>query len=185
MATAMGTVAWLPFAVALETGLRIGDVAALKWADIDDDGHISFVAHKTGKAGETFVSPAVMAALRAHRRAGAAYVFEGREWGKPITRQALWARMKAAAQAAAIDAAGVSPHSLRKVYAVDVTQERGIRAAQEALQHTHIEDTEIYALSDWITGENAEKPLKRGDIVRIVDEIIKIVGLDSGGGSVV
>ena len=47
--------AWLPLRLALETGLRIGDVVRLKVANLKDDG-VHFRAQKTGKYGVAKVS---------------------------------------------------------------------------------------------------------------------------------
>lgn len=73
---------------------------------------------------------------------------------------------------------GVSPHSFRKCFAVDVYHRDGIKAVQEALQHARMDVTEIYALSDWMTGEEADKPLLRQDIVLIARAVAHMLRLD-------
>ena len=72
---------------------------------------------------------------------------------------------------------GISPHSLRKVYGVREYHAHGISAAQAGLQHTDISTTEIYALADWLTDENADKPLLRSDMARILHYIADWLGI--------
>lgn len=62
------------------TGMRLGDVLRLRWADIDDEG-IHYAAGKTGKRAVVLWSDALRAAIDEARRlarSGAEYVFEGR-----------------------------------------------------------------------------------------------------------
>ena len=108
---------WLPFAVSLDTGLRVGDVAKIRWDDIHGR-EIRFIAEKTGKAGRAALSAETAAALRRFRAvAGSAWVFPSpRDPQTHITRQALWKRLKAACRRAGVAVAGFSPHSFRKVY---------------------------------------------------------------------
>lgn len=170
---------WMVLQLAGETGLRIGDVLALRWEDIEGR-EVTYRAQKTGKYGVAMVSDATAAWLERQRRwATSPWVFASpKKPGAHLTRQAVWKRMKRAAAAAGVPAEGVSPHSLRKVFAVRMYHERDIRAAQEALQHERMEVTEQYALSDWLTGDEAEKPLVRQDMVRIAQAVAYILGLD-------
>ena len=75
-----------------------------------------------------------------------------------------------------MDPEGVSPHTLRKVFAVELYREKGFKAVQEALQHTNGATTEIYSFADWSTGKNAEEPLKRKDLQLIVKMVIEALG---------
>lgn len=180
---AMPPAYWLPLWVSLETGLRVGDVCALR-RDQLDGCRLSFLAAKTGKEGTAELSAELAAALRKNARGR--YIFPSPL--KPrehITRQAIWARVKRAAKKAGVPPEGVSPHSLRKVYAVRLYRQRGLRAAQEALQHDRTETTELYALSDFLAPENLDKPIKRRElatVVRLVAEEIKIA-LDKSSGA--
>lgn len=161
-----GSLDWLPFAVALQTGLRVGDVIKARWDDLDGD-LLHFRAQKTGKKGTVRLAWQTVAALR-RRKTASAWLFPSpRDPDKHITRQALWYRIKRSARKARVPLAGVSPHSLRKVYAVREYRAHGISAVAAALQHENLETTELYALSDWATGENAALPLLRGDIPRL------------------
>ena len=71
---------------------------------------------------------------------------------------------------------GISPHSMRKVFAVELYREKGFRAVQEALQHANCATTEIYSFADWSTGENADLPLKRKDLQLIVKLVLEALG---------
>ena len=168
---------WLPLAVAAETGLRVGDVVSLRRADFDSTG-FDFVAAKTGKRGHAFLSPQLMIELREE------WMRRESEWcfpspykeGRHLTRQAVWSRVKRACEKSGVRPAGASPHSLRKVYAVKECKRHGIEATKEALQHDRISTTEIYALADWTSGECADMPLTRGDIVRIAGIVADLIG---------
>jgi integrase len=168
---------YLPFKIALETGLRIGDICALRWRDIDCD-KIKVKAQKTGKIGEWRISMhlAKILALR-KKMLGGRYVFPSpRDPRKHISRQALWLRLKTKAKQIGIEIDGLSPHSLRKVYAVELYRKKGFEAVKLSLQHDYANTTEIYAFSDFTTGENANKSLQRKDldiIARmVIDELV-------------
>ena len=76
-----------------------------------------------------------------------------------------------------VNADGVSPHSLRKVYGVREYREHGMSAAQAGLQHSDIGTTELYVLSDWLTADNADEPLRRSDLSRILHFIADWLGI--------
>lgn len=132
--------------VALETGLRIGDVLAIRTAQIAKQ---RFTVHeqKTGKSKRVYLSRPLWDALRAS--AGRYYVFEGRnDPKKHRTRQAVYNDLKRAAKAFRLPQ-NVSPHSLRKLYAKTLLDETGdLELVQRALNHDRIQTTLIYALSD-------------------------------------
>ena len=170
---AMSPEDWLPFEVALRTGLRIGDVLQLRAHNIGC-GVITYTAQKTGKSGGAECPRELCDRLRGSRRLGQ-YVFPGKSPREHLTRQRAWQRLKEAAQRAGIDPEGVSPHSLRKSFAVRLYQREGLEAVQKALQHSRVSTTEIYTLSDWISGENAAKPLTRADIPYIGERVFDAV----------
>lgn len=165
--------AWLPLWVSLETGLRIGDVVKLRRQNLQADG-LHYKAQKTGKNGVARVSAELRRELS--RRRGKWLFPSPYKAGKHITRQCAWARIKAACKKAGIDPDGVSPHSLRKVFAVELYREKGFRAVQDALQHQSAATTEIYSFADWSTGENAELPLRRKDMQLLVKMVIEALG---------
>ena len=165
--------AWLPLWVSLETGIRIGDVVKLRKQNLQADG-LHYKAQKTGKNGVAKVSAELRKELAGKR---GKWLFPSPyKAGKHITRQCAWARIKAACKRAGIDPDGVSPHSLRKVFAVELYREKGFKAVQQALQHNSAATTEIYSFADWATGDNAELPLRRKDMQLLVKMVIEALG---------
>ena len=165
--------AWLPLWVSLETGLRIGDVVKLRRANLKADG-LHYRAEKTGKTGVAEIGASLRAELSTRR---GKWLFPSPyKKGEHITRQCAWARIKAACRRAGLDASGVSPHSLRKVFAVELYREKGFKAVQAALQHRNAATTEIYSFADWSTGESAELPLKRKDLQLVVKMVLEALG---------
>lgn len=165
--------AWLPLWVSLETGLRIGDVVKLRKANLKPDG-LHYKAQKTGKNGVARISADLRRELAAKR---GKWLFPSPyKKDKHITRQCAWARIKAACERAGVEPKGVSPHSLRKVFAVELYREKGFRAVKEALQHNSAATTEIYSFADWNTGENSELPLRRKDLALVVKMVIEALG---------
>lgn len=169
----------LPFVIATETGLRVGDVVKLRWADIHGLD-VAFIAEKTGKPGHATLTPETAALLRRLRRGSVSpWVFpSSKRPGAHLTRQAVWKRVKASAHRAGLCPDGVSPHSFRKVYGVQTYRKFGLRAAQAGLQHSDLSTTELYTMSDWLTGENANEPLRRRDLARILHYLAEWLGLD-------
>lgn len=164
--------AFLPLLVSLETGLRIGDVVSLKCSDIKKDG-IHFKAQKTGKKGVAKISYD----LRKRLNKSGKWVFPSPyKNGKHLTRQAVWERIKRAGKSCGFDLDGLSPHSMRKVFAVELYRKKGFKAVQEALQHNYSSTTEIYTFADWNTGENANLPLMRKDLQLVVKMVLEALG---------
>lgn len=166
--------AWLPFRISAETGLRVGDVIKIRLSDLRNDGFF-FVAQKTKKEGFAKVHSGTISALK--RNAGfSEWCFPSpKKAGEHITRQAVWRRLKTACGRAGVDVSGVSPHSFRKVFSVELYKKSDLRTVQKALQHSSVYTTEIYTLADWSTGENAELPILRGDITMIAQKVAEIV----------
>ena len=166
--------AWLPFAVALETGLRIGDIVSLP-ASALSGRTLKYRAAKTGKEGSARLTAELCRKLKAGKNEKWLFPSPYRNGETHLTRQAAWARIKTAAKRAHLSPQGVSPHSLRKVFAVQLCAKQGIGAVQKALQHSRVDVTEIYALSDFLTPENSGKPLARGDIPMILQLAVDAV----------
>lgn len=168
--------AWLPFRVSLETGLRIGDVVKLRRIDLKDDG-LHFTAEKTGKRGVAKISASLRQALEKKR---GKWLFPSPyKAGKHITRQCAWARIKKACERSGHDPQGISPHSLRKLFAVELYREKGFRAVQEALQHSNAATTELYSFADWSTGKSADLPLRRKDLQLLINMVLEALS-DAG-----
>ena len=129
--------------VCLHTGLRVGDVVALRTRDLGLQMMITEA--KTKKRRRVGLPADLLAAIR--DQAGAEWAFPGRSGGHK-TRQAVWADVKRAARAFRLPQ-NVAPHSLRKVYAVDLLERYGdLERVKRALNHGSVETTLIYAMAD-------------------------------------
>lgn len=130
--------------VALHTGLRIGDVLALKTSQLKP--HFWVTESKTGKKRQVGLPEPLLSDLK--KAAGEVWVFEGRSPGKPRTRQAVWKDVKRAAKAFRLPA-NIAPHSARKVYAAELMERYGdLDKVRRALNHRSETITLIYALAD-------------------------------------
>ena len=136
---------------------------------------IHFTAQKTGKRGLAPISEDLRRALR-RGKAGDWLFPSPYKIDRHLTRQAVWERIKRGAKVAGVDLEGVSPHALRKSFAVELYREKGFKAVQAALQHRNAATTEIYSFADWSTGENADKPLCRRDLQLVVKMVLEALG---------
>ena len=129
--------------VCLHTGLRVGDVVALRTKDLGRQFMVTEA--KTKKRRRVGLPDALLADIRA--QAGPVWAFPGRsQWHK--TRQAVWCDVKRAAKAFRLPQ-NVGPHSFRKVYAVELLDKYGdLRRVQRALNHSGVETPMIYAMAD-------------------------------------
>lgn len=131
--------------VCMHTGLRVGDVLALKTAQIAPRFWIT--EQKTGKRRIVGLPAGLLADMR--KIAGEIWVFESpRDAKKHRSRQGVWKDVKRAAKAFRLPQ-NVAPHSARKVYAVDLLAKYGdIERVQRALNHSSKSVTMIYAMAD-------------------------------------
>ncbi len=144
------------------TGLRISDVLALKVKQLESGKRFTIKETKTGKARRVSIPAALR--LEALEGAGRLWVFEGRtDWRKHRTRQAVNKDLARAAKlfrASGVVARGqnVTPHTMRKAWAVDEFDRTGsIAAVQSKLNHTDPEITMVYALSRELTEQRQRK----------------------------
>ena len=172
LASHMPTDLWLPLRVACVTGLRIGDVVNLRVWNLRENG-IAYKAQKTGKEGFAPCPKSLVWRLFINSRWG--FCFPSKKGRKHITRQAVWARVKRACELAGVDPRGVSPHSFRKFFAVDLLCKTDLPTVQRALQHSSAYVTEQYAFSDWSTGEKAQLSVKRCDVPLIIGQILPLL----------
>lgn len=129
--------------VCLHTGLRVGDVLALKTEQIKPRFWVT--EQKTGKRRLVGLPEELRAAIL--KQAGKVWAFPGRFGDKPRTRQAVWKDVKRAATLFRLNQ-NVAPHSFRKVYAVDLMEKYGdIAKVQHALGHGSETTTMIYAMA--------------------------------------
>lgn len=132
--------------VALHTGLRIGDVVALKTAPIMRQQRITVREQKTKKSRRIYLRRDLL--LRLRQQAGRVWVFEGRNGYNHHTRQAVWKALKKAAKTCGCDE-NISPHTLRKMYAVGLMRKgHSLSYVSRRLGHSSEFVTMIYALAD-------------------------------------
>ncbi len=130
--------------VCLHTGLRVGDVLRLHSDQIKRQFWVT--EQKTGKRRKVGLSDQLIRAIRA--QAGPVWAFPGSGKTGHHTRQAVWKDIKRAAKAFRLPQ-NVAPHSLRKVYAVDLLRKYGdVQRVQKALNHSDVTVTLIYAMAD-------------------------------------
>lgn len=149
----------LALEVSAHTGLRIGDVLALKTADLKRRMYVR--EEKTGKRRRVYLPTELLDRLVA--QAGKIWVFEGRtDYRKHRTRQAVWKDLRRAAEAFRL-AEHVSPHTARKVYAVEAYRESGgdLGAVQRRLLHTDPAVTAVYAMADALTARRLQGRKRR------------------------
>lgn len=133
-------------------GLRVSELCALHWRDLDLDDSLVTVLGKGGKSRVVPVGSHAVAALRAWRAAtpadAAAPVFPGRG-GAAIGTRAVQLRLRQLAQRQGIWKR-VYPHLLRHSFASHLLESSGdLRAVQELLGHADIATTQIYTHLDF------------------------------------
>lgn len=131
--------------VAVHTGLRVGDVLALRAEKLRPQMWVTEA--KTGKRRRINLPKPLYEAVKA--QAGEIWVFPSvRDPCKHRTRQAVWADVKRAAKAFRMPQ-NVGVHSLRKRYAVEqLERSKGNYArVQRLLNHADMATTMIYAMS--------------------------------------
>lgn len=132
--------------VCLHTGLRLGDVLALRTDALAGQFWVSEA--KTGKRRRVGLTAELLEDIR--RQAGPVWAFPGRDGKSHRTRQAVWADVKRASRAFRLPQ-NVGPHSLRKVYAVELLRKYGdIAKVQRALNHSSAAVTWVYAAADML-----------------------------------
>ena len=130
----------LALVVASKSGLRISDVLKIRPSDIVGNT-VSFVAMKTGKAG-TFKLPKKMIE-QMFDNSNYLWVFPGRTPNQHKTRQAVYTDMIKARELAKIKT-HVTPHSTRRLFAVEIANNEGINSAMKKLQHSNSDITRLY-----------------------------------------
>ena len=155
----------LALRVSMATGLRISDVLALKTEQLQkavkSNFRISVKEHKTNKIKRVYVPKALAFAML--KISGHIYIFEHRtDYTKHRTRQAVFKDLRRVAKLYRIGGElvkqHISPHSARKIYAVDLMHKTGsVEKVQQALNHSDPQVTLLYALADELTKKRGEK----------------------------
>lgn len=131
-------------ALMLDCGLRLGEVAALRWGDLDwEAGHLA-ITGKGGHRRRVWFGQAARAALGAWRGAcdGTAAMFPGR--GGHLGESAIWRIVKHRGRAVRLQ---ISPHGLRRTFATQwVRQGRNVFALQRLLGHSSLEMVRRYVI---------------------------------------
>ncbi len=132
--------------ISLITGLRINDVLSLKPEQIKKK---RFVLHeeKTGKTKHISLPNDIL--NRCLACAGQHFVFEGRLDGKKHrTRQAVFKDLRRVCNNFGVKE-HISPHSMRKIYAVEEYARYGnLKKVQKLLNHSDEAVTMLYAMAD-------------------------------------
>jgi integrase len=135
--------------VSLQTGLRIGDVLALTPECLGEDGSINTVCQKTGKPFHGYVDKQTAKALR--WSSNKKWLFPSpKDGNNHRTRQAVWRNIKDAVKRCGVRR-NVTPHTARKIYAVETFRKKGLDGVQKDLQHDRITTSMLYAFADTLT----------------------------------
>jgi integrase/recombinase XerC len=134
------------------SGLRLSEVCALRWRDLDLTGGMVTVIGKGNKQRTVPVGSYARAALgewKSDQRPAVddAFVFPGRNG--PLTSRAVQLRLRTLAQRQGLFKR-VHPHLLRHSFASHVLESSGdLRGVQELLGHADISTTQIYTHLDF------------------------------------
>ena len=134
------------------SGLRLSELCALRWHDLDLGNGMVTVLGKGSKQRSVPVGSHARAALDAWRdetgAPDAAPVFPGRG-GRPISQRAVQIRIRQLAQRQGMFK-HVHPHMLRHSFASHLLESSGdLRGVQELLGHADIATTQIYTHLDF------------------------------------
>lgn len=150
---------WVLSLLLAETGYRLDDVMHLRVWQLRGD-RLSIVERKTGHTRECTIRGGLGDVLKAYTagRSSLAYAFPAlRRYGRrKMHRSTYWRHFQRACEWCGYEGCGYTPHSLRKVYAVNALARTGsLRAVQADLGHTSIGVTALYALADRVEGDTA------------------------------
>jgi len=143
--------------ISLSTGLRINDVLALTPAKVKKQ-RFTIKEEKTGKTKYIRLSKDLVA--RCLACSGQHYIFEGRLNGREHrTRQAVFKDIKKCADFFKVKE-NITPHSLRKAYAVEEYKKSGnnLKKVQKLLNHESEAVTMLYAMANVL---NRKKNFKK------------------------
>ena len=136
----------------LHTGMRISDCLQFKSKDLKSSGW--YTESKTGKRRRYGLPKELLGQIQA--QAGEVWAFPGRRPSEHKTRQAVWADIKRAQKAFRLPQ-NIGPHSVRKLYAVELMARYGdIERVRRNLNHSSSSVTAIYAMSDLLLQRKLE-----------------------------
>jgi integrase/recombinase XerC len=140
---------WLLLELLYGGGLRVSELVALSFGQIDVDSGVARIVGKGRKERVCPLGEAAMTLLRAWRDGLRAGVSAGdrvlvRADGLPLTSREVQARLKRYLAAAGLPA-DASPHTLRHSYATHLLNAGAdLRVVQELLGHSRLATTQIY-----------------------------------------
>lgn len=139
-------------AILRKTGFRLDDIMHTRVWQWRREA-VTLCERKTGKRRTVALSPDLQGELRAAfaARHGLEYAFPAlrRCRARKMHRTTYWRHFIAAVRAAGLEGRGITPHSLRKLYAVERLRSTGsLSAVQADLNHSRPEVTAIYAFAD-------------------------------------
>lgn len=124
----------LAVAIMADTGLRVSDVLSIRREQLARTMRVT--ERKTGKMRRVRLSPSTLQSARAYITThNSPYVI-------PCTRSTVWRSIVSTARALGYE--HISPHSLRKYYAVTYCRRHGLTATQQELQHANMATTVGY-----------------------------------------
>lgn len=134
------------------TGLRVSELVALRVSQVNLEASYLTVVGKGRKERAVPIGRSARARLLAYlqdtrpallRGRASTYLFPNR-YGRALTRQAFWRRLRAATRRAGL-AGRISPHTLRHAFATHLVDGGAdVRAVQMMLGHADIATTQIY-----------------------------------------
>jgi integrase/recombinase XerD len=138
------------------TGARISEAVGAAVDDLDLAEGVALLRGKGGRVRLVPVGTFAIAAVQAYLvRARPSLAASGRGTAKvflnarggPLSRQSAWTILRRAAATAGVDAANLSPHTLRHSYATHLLDGGAdVRVVQELLGHASVTTTQIYTL---------------------------------------
>lgn len=135
-----------------ETGYRVDDVMHMRVYQMRGD-KLTLHERKTGHDRAVTMPPDLAEDMHAylHGRNRLAYAWPAlkRRRTRKMHRTTYWRHFVAAVTACGYGGCGITPHSLRKLYAVRrLLETRSLEAVRQDLGHSSIAVTALYALSD-------------------------------------
>jgi site-specific recombinase XerD len=152
------------------SGLRLGEVATLKWSDVLFDEYKIHIKDAKGRKDRLVMLPAALVNQLLHyrgmvtRKGGNDYVFEGQYAGEPYSVRSLQQVMKRSVEKAGIEK-NVSVHTLRHSFATHLLEGgTDIRYIQSLLGHSSIKTTTIYTHLTQKRLRDIQSPLDHPDM---------------------
>jgi site-specific recombinase XerD len=149
---------------AYAAGLRASEVAGLRVEDIDSGRGVIQIRHGKGAKDRTvMLSPQLLAILRTYWRLARprAFLFPGRDEGRPIDPTVLHAACRSAVKAAGLTKK-VTLHTLRHSFATHLLENgTDIRIIQVLLGHNNLSSTARYTQVATHTIRATQSPFDR------------------------